>query len=323
MIFLVKKKSLLKRKKFFKQYGYQLLSLVLVLAIAAVFFTMFYSGARTQTEAAVVTVNGDQITERDVQNRLSFASGMGAMTTREEVVDELVTESLLLQEASRRQITVSQEQFDEEYQLLLMMNGISEQDLVNQLNMIGVTLDYFKEYFRTNVIISEMLDILVEDIEISEDEVNMYYVQNLDQFSQPPASVVRHILIGSDVEGFIEEAERVSGLIDDDRSNFCDLVREYTDDLASQDTCGEYTVSQGDPFVEEFKQAALEMEVGEVRNVETSFGVHIMYKSEELPASDLTLSEVRQDIESFLRQSKAQEEFEGLLLELQQSAQII
>ncbi len=321
---MVKKKSLLKRKKFFKQYSYQLLSAVLILGIVAVFFLTFYSRSTTTSPAEeVVTVNGDAITMADVQNRLSFATGMGAMTTEEEVIDELVTETLLLQEAERRGVSVSAAQFEEEYQTLLMMNGITEQDLMGQLGMIGVSLEYFKEYFRANVVISQMLDDLVETIEVSDDEINMYYVQNLDQFSQPSASVVRHILVSNDVEGYEQEAERIRGLIADDFSNYCDLVEEHTDDVASAGTCGEYTVSAGDPFVEEFKQAALEMEVGELRSVETDFGVHIMLKQEELPERDLPLSEVRSDIESFLKQSQAQEEFEALLLELQQNAVII
>lgn len=320
MIFLVKKKSLFKNKKLMKNYKYQIISSILLIGIVAVLLiNSLLSGS---TQSVVLTVNGDKITQEDLQNRLAFMQTMGVQATQEQALDEIVTETLLLQEANRRNLRVSNEEVSQEFNDILIANGLTEEDLRAQLELGGVSFNYFESYFENNLVISLLIDQVIAQIDVLDEDINLYYAQNLDQFQQPERAVVRHILISNENEDYQQKAQEVRDLINQDASNFCELVTEYNDDIASTDQCGEYVFGQNDPFVEEFKDAGLEMEIGEIRNVETMFGIHIMIKDDVLPAEEISLNDAREDIRAFLSQSLAQQEFESLLDELRIVARI-
>ncbi|MFT4260889.1 MAG: peptidylprolyl isomerase [Candidatus Woesearchaeota archaeon] len=317
---MVKKKSLFKNKKLMKNYKYQIISSILLIGIVAVLLiNSLLSGS---TQSVVLTVNGDKITQEDLQNRLAFMQTMGVQATQEQALDEIVTETLLLQEANRRNLRVSNEEVSQEFNDILIANGLTEEDLRAQLELGGVSFNYFESYFENNLVISLLIDQVIAQIDVLDEDINLYYAQNLDQFQQPERAVVRHILISNENEDYQQKAQEVRDLINQDASNFCELVTEYNDDIASTDQCGEYVFGQNDPFVEEFKDAGLEMEIGEIRNVETMFGIHIMIKDDVLPAEEISLNDAREDIRAFLSQSLAQQEFESLLDELRIVARI-
>lgn len=301
-----------------KDYGYQIIAAVLGVAVLGVLAISFLG----DSSEAVLRVNGDRITQDEINQRVAFSSLLGMPMGPEEVVDELITEKVLLQEANRRGIRVSDREAQEEYQLILQLNGLTEEGLIEQLAGFGVSLDYFKSYFKMNLIISQLVENVIDNVQVSAEEVNLYYVQNLAQFQQPETSVVRHILISNTQENYEVLAQDVRNQLNADLSNFCDLVEEHTQDPASIPVCGEYSVARNDPFVPEFLDASFDMSIGEVRLVESDFGIHIMVKDDLLEPRELGLEEVRANIEQFLSQSVAQGEFEQLLNELRESARI-
>lgn len=316
---MVKKKSLFKNKKLLKKYRYQIISSLLAVIVIVLILNLLASGVN---QSVALTVNGDEITNEELQNRLAFMQTMGVQATQDQALDEIVTEKLLLQEANRRNVDVSKEEIDQEYNAILAANGLTEEDLKSQLESGSVSFDYFETYFENNLIISKLIDQVISEIEVSDEDINLYYVQNLEQFSQPQRVVVRHILISNDTENYQSLAQEVRELINDNASNFCELVEEYSDDVASVEQCGEYTFGANDPFVEEFKNASLEMEIGEIRNVETTFGIHIIIKDDVLPQEEISLDDAREDVREILAQSLAQQEFESLLTELRTNARI-
>lgn len=175
---MVKKKSTKKIKNnFFKQYQFQILAGILAIAILAVL-----AFSITANSSHVLKVNGEKVSVEEYNNRVAFMQVMGAQVDQDQVLDELVTEKLLLQEAKKRKIDVSRAEANEEYRLILDLNGLTEDGLREQLGSNGVTLEYFQEYFRRNFIISKLVDSIVEEVVISDEEINFFYVQNLAEF---------------------------------------------------------------------------------------------------------------------------------------------
>lgn len=99
--------------------------------------------------------------------------------------------------------------------------------------------------------------------------------------------------------------------------NFCDLVAEYSIDTASISTCGEYQVYKGSNFVPEFEEAALSMEVDELRLVPSQYGVHIMWLVEKVPLED-----VRENIINTLTIGESRELLNLYLDDLRNDAEI-
>ena len=76
-------------------------------------------------------------------------------------------------------------------------------------------------------------------------------------------------------EGVLKtEIEAKLKQITDGEKTYEDFVKE------NQDSNLEYLVSDNTNFVESFKKAAKEMTVGEIRNVQSEYGFHVMRKVE-------------------------------------------
>ena len=149
--------------------------------------------------------------------------------------------------------------------------------------------------------------------EISEDMVNQVY--------QATCSRIKHILIpyspgtkdfeGNPIEYTAEEMAEIYARIDDlyaritGGEDFDSLLSESADGMPPNG----YTIREDSPVVPEFSDAAFDMAVGEVRKVESDFGMHIIKRYELLPADqatddlntgDLWRNIVYRDIQSYL-----------------------
>lgn len=128
---------------------------------------------------------------------------------------------------------------------------------------------------------------------ITEEIAQSYYEQNCAR--------VKHILIlyspgtkdvdGNDIEFTEEEMAERMARIDDlyDRINngedFDSLLGE-SEDPGTEAYPDGYTVSRTTNFVPEFLEAAFDMEIGEVRKVESDYGMHIMKRYELISPVD-------------------------------------
>jgi len=115
-------------------------------------------------------------------------------------------------------------------------------------------------------------------VDISDEMAELFY--------QETCSRVKHILIRYGPEGTVDAA--VQAKIDEIHDRLA--AGEEFDSMLSESADGMpfdgYTIRYDTPFVPEFMEAAFDMAIGEVRNVETEHGVHIMKKYELLPPGE-------------------------------------
>ena len=292
-------------------YGLGIVALALII-IAVLLTNVFSPGA------SLAEVNGEKITLQDLETRKELLGNLGySVNSDAEVLDELIREQLLIEEAARRGYTISQSELDERLNEFLMFNGLTQEQFMADLAEYGVTYSDFVEFFAINLLISEFLEREIENTNVSEAEIRTFYDQNNELFVTDSQVVVRHILVDDE-----SQSDIVINLLNADNSNFCELVTEYSTDTASVEECGQYQFSRNDPFIEEFITAGFDMSIGEVRAVESQFGVHIIIKDDELPETLLSFSDVEEDIEDYLKELSIAEYFENLIDTLTSDANI-
>lgn len=106
--------------------------------------------AMAASEVAVI-VNGNAITNYDIQRRTAFLqlqghSG-GAKTAREEMIDEMLRRV----EIKKRNISVTDGEVNRAFAGFAERNRMSEAQLSQMLNQAGVTADHFKTYIKTQM----------------------------------------------------------------------------------------------------------------------------------------------------------------------------
>src|SRR3990167_5421341 len=134
------------------------LAVVLVLAILVLLKNQFI----------VVSVNGESINRLTLIRELEKQAG-------KKVLEGLVTNTLILQEAKKRNVVVNNSEIDAEIKNIDDNLKKSGQSLDQALMLQGLTIDVVKEQVKVNLIIKKLL---AGKISVSDKDINDYIDQN-------------------------------------------------------------------------------------------------------------------------------------------------
>ncbi|RME31446.1 hypothetical protein D6789_02720 [Candidatus Woesearchaeota archaeon] len=299
---------------------------ILVIAIVGIVVLMGAkstpSGKGGAEETVLVTVNGEPITESEFLMRKSLAPAALREGVDKQLLDILIAEELLMQQATEEGLVASDADVDQAIASLLEQGGLSEDDLSENLKTFGMSEESFREMIRQQLSIIRLLnETLTDKTAVSDEEVAAYYDEHVDEFFSEGTVTVRHILISGDDEKAKELAEDVLKQFQEG-SDFCDLVEQYSADEGSREKCGQYTFPKG-VMVPAFEEAAFAMEPGETRIVQTQYGYHVLLKIDEAEGRQLTLDETAPAIKQQLEREKQLAAYEEFIDKLRSSADIV
>jgi peptidyl-prolyl cis-trans isomerase SurA len=159
------------RKK--EMTGFRRVRATAVVAVA-LFATAWLSPypALAQSEIRVV-VNEEPITSYDIQNRAKLLRAMsGGRATEEDAVEQLIDEHLMLQEAARRNVVVSDAEVEAEFRRRAANANFSPADFERAMRGAGIDPRTFKSFLRANIAWSEIVRGRVRrDLDISEEDI--------------------------------------------------------------------------------------------------------------------------------------------------------
>jgi len=294
-----------------------------IIAIVVIIIVAKYSGIEAETKGKVVgVVNGELIYEEELQREITkiapfIPPNQDIEQVQKAVLFGLINNKLLLIEAENNNIEVSEEQIDEEISRLTIQLGISFDELNERLTSLGITFEEYKDEVRTQIKITRLLNSTVfSELTVSDEEVTEYQEANPNVFKSIRS---RHILISTDNrtdEEALAIMNEVKAAFDEDNSKFCELVTEYSDDIGSIETCGEYPPENLRNFIKEYQETAIKNKVGESNVVKSMFGYHLIETLEKTPFSS-------EEIRTVLLTEKRNEAFRKYIEELRSNAEII
>ncbi|ADD03443.1 PpiC-type peptidyl-prolyl cis-trans isomerase [Thermoanaerobacter italicus Ab9] len=267
--------------------------IALILSFGFIVFLLVSCSAKKEV---VATVNGENITNaeyrkafdqvkaqiesspqytKDIWNQ-DYEGKKFLDVVKENVLDSLIAQKLLLQEALKNNVTVTDKEIEEEYQREKEFNK-----------------DITKEEVKNYLLINKLFEEYTKDVKVTEEELKKYYEDNKDRFETVKAS---HILvsdekIAQDIYNRLMKGE-----------DFSTLAKEYSIDTATKDQGGDLGEFARGVMVPEFEQVAFSLKKGEIsKPVKTDYGYHII-KSEG--ATLKSFDEVKGDIEAYLLNDK-------------------
>lgn len=316
------------------------LRLILILfAIPAVFALAGGNKEADLPEDAVASVNGVLIS-RDVYDlaveqggaqspgKTAEAEGEAAEELDSKIVEGLIDQELLLQESRNRGVVISQEQVDAEFDKYESQFPDAEA-LEANLAKEGYTIDSLKGQIEKYMYITTFVDEMVTgEISVSREEIQTFYDENPQYFTQPEQIQASHILLtfGEEAERTREEAQRLAESLIEELENGADFA-----ELAANRSDGPSAPRGGDlgPFgkgqmVPEFEAAAFALDPGEISGVvETDFGLHIIKVTDKTEEQIVPLEMVSSTIESHLKQQGTAEAMEKILADLKEKGNIV
>ncbi|MCA9478273.1 MAG: peptidylprolyl isomerase [Nanoarchaeota archaeon] len=325
-----------------KDYFFPVLLLVVALIIIGfvsngTFFLGGFSHKQTIPEGnqtVLVTVNSEPIYQSELDEYWDqIPTDIKLQLTKEDLLEEFIQERLLLQEADKKGISVTDTEVDQYITSQLSSAGLTLEQFQTILSQQGTSLDRMRDIYQRQLKLAKLFEEQSKDLDATDEEVQTYYTEHKTEFFRPEQVTVRHILIPvndniNDSTAQERVAELEASLDAADNENFCDLVSNYSGDPGSINNCGEYTFSKGE-MVQEFEDAGFDMDIGERRTVKTSFGYHIMIKDAVIPAGYLSLEDdiggqtLDQAIRQLLAQEKAKAIYDAYIKDLKEKSTII
>jgi parvulin-like peptidyl-prolyl isomerase len=229
---------------------------------------------------------------------------------RTNIINLLVQQSELAQEADKLGITVSNADVDKELtKLKKQYFGGSEKKYEAGLKAQGFTDAQIRENLHEKVLEQKIFDNVTKGATASKTEIDAYYAANLTQFHKAATRAVQEILVGKNKEALANQIyNQLKGGAD-----FTSLAKKYSQDPGSKDQGGNFTATKGSD-VPEFDAAVFNPanKTGVlIKPVKTAqYGWFVIKPSADIAPESTTsekqaMSQIRQQLEAQKQQKLA------------------
>lgn len=321
-------------------------ALILVLAAGVAF-----AGGGQESESAeqaaqqplsddlVATVNGVEISKEDYEEAVTQTQDRFAQqgqpvaeeeleTFRADILDQLIAEELLYQEAQDQGLALEDGEVDSQIEQMRARFD-NDEGWQQALETNGVTEEELRLQIERNGLIQQLIATAVpEPGEVTEEEVQTFYDENPQFFEQGEQIAARHILI--DTRELASEAD-----LEDARQRAEDVRQELLDGadfatLAQERSEGPSATRGGDlgtfgrgQMVPAFEEAAFALEEGEISEVvESQFGFHVIQVTEKMDSGLVPVDQVSQSIRQYLAQEKQAQALDDYIEQLRGEADV-
>lgn len=307
-----------------------------------------------RSDATAVTVNGTAITRAEIESMIQtvIARQTGGRplppeqlprireTLYPQVLEQLIDDALLDQEAQRRSIEMTKEECLSELEAELghysASSGLPEAYMRERVaEAQGMTFEEFlaarvaDPALRSGLLQRRLIRTMrPEATRVSEEEIAADYAANKEELAFPTFVRASHILIGTEDMSAEQKATArakaasVRDLARSEGADFAELAKSHSTG-PSGPRGGDLGYFPKEQMVPPFAEAAFAMEIGAVSDVvETEFGYHVIHVVDRREARELTLEQASDMIRARLEMQKVDEARADVLAGLREAAQI-
>lgn len=153
---------------------------VAVIGVLVVVLIISATGARDNdappVDKVVATLNGEEITEKDVADaRVVIFWAYGRYAQREEALEHLIAERLLYREAEREGYLPTEDETWLELTISVEMRGLTLEEFEGRLEWDGLSLEDYLEHFQRMLAINVFLEDTTEVSEVTEEDIRGFY----------------------------------------------------------------------------------------------------------------------------------------------------
>lgn len=298
--------------------------IITVLLAITMITSLFLTACNKKTDDAVADVNGHKIEKAAFIENYKVYSNMYRQQFGDEalkqvdqsgkslserlktnIVEKLIFEELMHEEAEKEKITVDDEEVNKKYQETIDSVGGKEkyEEFMKAQNL---NEDFIKTSIRNEIEADKVKENYFEKNKISEDELQKYFDENKDNLVKYH---IRHIMTDSDTKAMKIIDELKAGK---DFKELATLESQDTTSAANGGDLGEVSIDMMPP---EFKNAVLSTKVGSYSKIfKTEQGYHIVY----VDSKKDSLNDLKDEVEAKVKDLK----YKSFVEELRKSAKV-
>lgn len=335
--------------------------LLATLAVA----TVLFAGCGIKDQNAIIKINDKAITQGEFDKLMdqnlaqspfgkpedmkANKEGFLYLMTEQRVVNQLIVQELLNQEAAKRGIKVSNK--DVEVAMKKVIDQMGGRDrLLEVLKNNGVSVAQFKKDLKNQVKMQKLAD-SAGNVKVTDKDCKNFYKQNPDKFQNPDKVRASHILIGANPFQISEEikgkskdkisdkdlkakvdakmaekkalADKLDKELKADKSKFAEYAKKYSEDPGSAQRGGDLGFFAKDQMVPEFSNVAFSAKPDSISDVvKTQFGYHIIYVQDRRAAGITPYEKAKSDIKAHLVMEKQVKALDDLMVAAKKNSKI-
>jgi foldase protein PrsA len=230
---------------------------------------------------------------------------------KQQVMQFLISAEWIQQEAEARDIEVSDEEVQKQFEDQKSQSFPNEQDYQQFLETSGQTEEDLLFRVKLDVLSTKVRDEVLEGTdEISDEDIADYYEENKERFAQPERRDLNVVLTRTEARANEARQALESG------QSFQTVAKEFSIDEASKSQGGKLPAVAEGQQEKAFDDAIFAAERGELTGpVKTQFGWYVFEVTKVTPASQQSLEEASETIRSLLRSEREQEALQSFVEE--------
>jgi peptidyl-prolyl cis-trans isomerase SurA len=276
-------------------------------------------GDMTVNKIAAV-VNGEMVTlhELRMQTMVELArrrlnpDSPEAKEVQKQVLDGLINDMLMRQDAKRYKVTVSDAEVEEELERTLKRTGMTRKQLEEGLKKERATLAMYKERIGNSLLRQRMAGYMVmRKVFVTPEEISAYYTKHKDEFAGEKTVDFSLLMLqdGKNVQDIYQKIK--SGAV-----SFEDAARKHSADASSQNG-GRMDGVIFERLPPEMKKLLSGLKDGQMSPLLRIKGGYVVIKRERInEARPLTFEEARPRIEEILKTPLLEERFKEYIGQL-------
>lgn len=234
------------------------------------------------------------------------------------VLNYLVEMDIVRQQAAKMNITVTDEDIEEQIEGLKQWFFGDETAFQEALKQQNLTLEALKANLMEQEIARRVFNEVTKDATVTAAQIQTYYDAHKDAYTIPETRLTRHILFmpknSRDPSAAPTEADWATALALAEKvrkeiqngADFAEMAKQYSDDPVSKERGGELgQLAQDGSMVKEFENAVFSLKEFEVSQpVKTQYGYHLIQVTDIQEGRVQTLDEVKAQVEQAVLQEE-------------------
>jgi foldase protein PrsA len=308
---------------------------VVIVAAAGLGAWVLTAGAK-RGAAVAARVNGDVVYWSQVDAEVNRAAAQFGLDPKNQefekqrteitktVVDQLISQRLIMQEARKRNVVASDQDVDAQV-ATIRQRFPSESDFTAALARNGLTTAGLRELIRIQLSQRRVAETVAQGT-VTDDEVRKQFDTNRSAYDKPAQIKVSHILFriaDKSQESIAAAKARIAQAKLSDGAKFEDVAKQSSEDPGSAERGGDLGYVSRGTMVKEFEGAAWALKPGQTSGpVRTQYGLHIIRVYDVKPAEKAEFDKVKGEIRDQLLGSKREKAFEGWIEQQRKTASI-
>ncbi|MGI9559095.1 MAG: peptidylprolyl isomerase [Thermodesulfobacteriota bacterium] len=235
--------------------------------------------AKERVDGIAIVINNSIVTLSEYNRRADRVRQRAPQASKDDIVNNIISETLIFQEAAKRNIKTSPEELQAATADFKKSQGLDDAGFVKTLTERNLTMDGFFREMSVQILTRKLVQYEVSrsGLSIDDKKVEEYYRQKNPDADSSAQVRIAHILLPSVKRNSLEAAEKIALEAKKEGANFPELAAEHSIDERTAARGGDLGYFKYDELIKPLQEAVDGAEPGDVNGpVKSGAGFHIV-----------------------------------------------